>query len=601
MGGAAQAVRAPHTGSEEPPQNGGPAAPAQPKPLAPDVRHLLDAVGNLTPVKQITVYENLPLPELEVGNGVTITAKSKKERRRFTRPIDADVLEWLGSLRPGDVFYDIGANCGSLTLAAGGMHGSEIQAVAIEPGYANFESLVRNLSHNDMLGFVVPLQVALMDRTKLEPINYYKSTGAGTSFHAVGEAVDQENNPFDPVETQIVPAFKLDDLIEVLGLPAPTHVKVDVDGVEGPLLRGAARTLASGVIQELLVEIVDHDRSGTRLEAVTAMMAEHGYELAETSRHHEGDEQSFVADHLFRRTGEPRPAAPAAAAAEAPVSAPVAAPAAPEAAHGSPEHLIAKHERAAQRSLAKLEAATEKLKHEREASAEKLGQLRGQYDELRRSYYLSGVGKKVDLRELDGFGPLAAMVIADGRTGMNYDRLYTLWQAVAEAPADAPVIEIGSYLGGSARFISEALKARGTTPPLYVCDTFAGHADTSESIDTSHHESGKFEDTSAEGVEAYLQGYPALHMVVGDIAQTSATLPDGEYGLVHLDVDVYPTTLFGLRHFAPRLAPRALMVLDDYATTTCPGVKQAADEFLAEAPEFRLWHLLSGQALLWRH
>jgi predicted O-methyltransferase YrrM len=251
--------------------------------------------------------------------------------------------------------------------------------------------------------------------------------------------------------------------------------------------------------------------------------------------------------------------------------------------------LAAKHERTAQRTLAKLDA-----------SAAQVAQLKQERDELRRSYYFSGAGKKLDLREIPVFSEIAGRIISDRRTTMNYDRLYTLWQAVTAASPDAPIIEIGSWRGGSARFMAETLLAHDRTPRLYLCDTFAGHAETDAEIDTSHHESGKFEDTSAEAVAQYLAGYPAVELVVGDIAQTSGGLPDEAYALVHLDVDVYPTTAYCLRHFAPRLAPGALMVIDDYATRTCPGVKQAADEFAAAFPEYRLWHLLTGQALLWR-
>jgi FkbM family methyltransferase len=153
-----------------------------------------------------------------------------------------------------------------------------------------------------MLGFVIPLQIALLDRTGLEPISYYKSTAAGTSLHSVGRAVDHEDNEFKPVETQIVPAYRLDDLVEVLKLPEPTHVTIDVDGTEGPLLQGATGILARGSIRELLVEIVDHDRAGTRLASVRSLLESHGYERAETFRHHEEDSASFVADHLFRHS-----------------------------------------------------------------------------------------------------------------------------------------------------------------------------------------------------------------------------------------------------------------------------------------------------------
>ncbi len=283
---------------------------------------------------------------------------------------------------------------------------------------------------------------------------------------------------------------------------------------------------------------------------------------------------------------------------------------------------VAAHERAAARATLALEKSTAKLaverkasaaklEREREASAAKLASLReassaereGLVDELknlRGSYHLSGVAKKLDLRELDGFAPIARETVNAGRTGMDYDRLYTLWQAVRAAPPDHPVIEVGSYHGGSAHFIGRALQAHDRTPRFFVCDTFAGHAETDARIDIAHHDAGKFEDASAEATAAYLASYPALELVVGDIVETSQRLPAASFGLVHLDVDVYPTTRYCLRHFGTRLAENAIVVIDDYGVTTCPGVKQAADEFVVEFPHFRLWHLLTGQAILSR-
>jgi hypothetical protein len=103
-----------------------------------------------------------------------------------------------------------------------------------------------------------------------------------------------------------MPAYTLDDLVAVLKLPLPTRMKIDVDGHEGPLLRGAVETLTRGSINELAIEIVDHDRQGTRLDAVKDLMRRSGYELVDAFRH--GGEASFVSDHLFRRRGwEPVP------------------------------------------------------------------------------------------------------------------------------------------------------------------------------------------------------------------------------------------------------------------------------------------------------
>jgi hypothetical protein len=109
-----------------------------------------------------------------------------------------------------------------------------------------------------------------------------------------------------PVETQMVTAFALDDLIGICKLPKATHAKVDVDGTEGPHLERATKTLAYGTIRELLVEIVDHNCAGTRLASVSGLLERHGYEPAKTLSHHVEDSRSFVTDHLFRGTAGPR-------------------------------------------------------------------------------------------------------------------------------------------------------------------------------------------------------------------------------------------------------------------------------------------------------
>ena len=220
--------------------------------------------------------------------------------------------------------------------------------------------------------------------------------------------------------------------------------------------------------------------------------------------------------------------------------------------------------------------------------------------ELRDSYYLSGAGKKVDLRAISGFSDVARKVMEEGRSGMSYDRLYAIWQAVRGARSDLPMIEVGAYKGGSARFIGETLRHQGRSPRLYVCDTFAGHPRTDAEIDTTHHQAGKFEDTSAETVAAYLGADSNIELVVGDIVQTSERIAHLTFGFVHLDVDVHEATDFCLRFFAPRLAADAVLLVDDYGVVTCPGVQKAVDDFVAETPGVRLVHLLSGQAVLFR-
>lgn len=270
-----------------------------------DAHGVVDGYEQLTPSKRMAAYDGLPLPEMELTNGLRVSVRSRKEYRRLDRPIDLTILEWLSAFRPGDVFYDIGANCGPLTLAAAAMHGDGVRIIAFEPGFANFEALGRNLSAHDMLGSVVPLQVALLGRTGLVPMRYHTTTAAGRSRHAVGRDVDYLDEAFTPVQTQTVCAYALDDVVATLGLPAPTHVKLGVDGTEEAVLRGAERTLTAGTVKALMIEVIDHDLTNSRLAAIQGLLTRHDYELATTFWHHPHASRRYVADHLFKRRRRP--------------------------------------------------------------------------------------------------------------------------------------------------------------------------------------------------------------------------------------------------------------------------------------------------------
>lgn len=217
-------------------------------------------------------------------------------------------------------------------------------------------------------------------------------------------------------------------------------------------------------------------------------------------------------------------------------------------------------------------------------------------------HYWYNAQKKIDLRRLEGFGALGERIRSEGRTYLHLDRLYTLWQALAGMPASASaVVEVGVFKGGSVKFIAEALRAFGRTTPVYACDTFAGHAGVDEALDGRHSVGKQFTGVDVAEVRDYLRDVPSVRLVAGDIRETADAL-DAEraFGLVHVDVDVYPPTKFCLERFAPRVVPGGMIVVDDYGFKTCRGAKQAVDEFAAGDPHFRLLHLITGQAVLIR-
>jgi FkbM family methyltransferase len=289
--------------SEKPPPRDEVQAPKKPKKDAH--KEVIDALHALPPRERTLVIETVLDEALsgETPEGLRVTARSRKELRRLMREQHQEVIEWFKGFEAGEVFYDIGANVGRLTLLAAALHGERIRIVAFEPSFASFESLARNLSLNKLLGFTIPLQVALLDRTGLQPMNYCHTTAAGWSQHSIGEAKDYAGRAFTPVAVQMVPTYALDDLIEVLALPHPTRIKIDVDGHEEEVLRGATRTLAAGTIRELFIEVTNPDLTDTRLNSIANLLRGYGYEIVRTSEHpsHLEGGETLVADHLFRR------------------------------------------------------------------------------------------------------------------------------------------------------------------------------------------------------------------------------------------------------------------------------------------------------------
>jgi O-methyltransferase len=74
-------------------------------------------------------------------------------------------------------------------------------------------------------------------------------------------------------------------------------------------------------------------------------------------------------------------------------------------------------------------------------------------------------------------------------------------------------------------------------------------------------------------------------LVKGWIPHCFEPVQADRFRLVHIDLDLYQPTLDSLRFFYPRTKASGVFVLDDYGHLTCPGVRQAVDEFFADKSE----------------
>jgi len=172
-------------------------------------------------------------------------------------------------------------------------------------------------------------------------------------------------------------------------------------------------------------------------------------------------------------------------------------------------------------------------------------------------------------------------LVREGRTLLTIREAYNLKFCLSNALAlGGAVAELGVYKGGGSKLICEFK----SDAPLHLFDTFGGMPEVDGAVDL--HRKGDFSDTTLASVEEYLTGYSGCVFHEGVFPGTTAGLPpDTEFCFVHLDADIYESTLSGLQYFYPRLKRGGVIISHDYNATSCPGVRRAFDEFFRESPE----------------
>ena len=148
----------------------------------------------------------------------------------------------------------MGANIGQYALYAAKLRAGALQVLAFEPESLNYAKLNRNVVHNGLAGTVLPYCLAVAGRTRLDRF-YVKAFQPGAALHALARPVTQGEVAFEPGNVQGVLAVSIDDLTGELGAPFPTHMKIDVDGIEEEIVAGAARTLADPRLRSVLIEV----------------------------------------------------------------------------------------------------------------------------------------------------------------------------------------------------------------------------------------------------------------------------------------------------------------------------------------------------------
>jgi len=209
-----------------------------------------------TQSNHVEIYTTKVSNSLEIKYAVS--SKRSKQRAKNEFKWEPETLDFLSQGRyrlreiPSPLFFDIGANVGTFSIYAAKI-GYEV--IAFEPSFVNSFAFSMNIKINSVASRVTNLKVAISDHNSLDTLIHSKELEAGNSGAVIDDAyMDGQMALGGGFYQERVPVVSLDSLCSSLNL-RPNLVKIDTDGNELFVLRGAKKILAKKSLVGCLVEV----------------------------------------------------------------------------------------------------------------------------------------------------------------------------------------------------------------------------------------------------------------------------------------------------------------------------------------------------------
>lgn len=164
----------------------------------------------------------------------------------------------------------------------------------------------------------------------------------------------------------------------------------------------------------------------------------------------------------------------------------------------------------------------------------------------------------------------------NGISLVNFDRQKSIYNSTIRcSKLEGEIAEVGVYKGGTAYILCNCAPNK----TIHLFDTFDGMPSLEQDVDD--HKGGDFSNTSLDYVQTYLSEFNNMEYHIG-IFPNSAKNLNCQFCLVHLDGDLYQTTIDGIEYFWSKLVVGGSIIFDDYEWSKCEGVKIAIDEYFSK-------------------
>ena len=206
---------------------------------------------------------------------------------------EPETLEWIDTFKKKSVFWDIGANIGLYSCYA--VKRADCQVYAFEPSVFNLELLAKNVYLNSLSDKVAIISLPLFDSLAVRPF-YMTTKEWGGALSNFGESVDHDGLPMTSVFKYKTVGMSIDQAVSLLNFAKPNYIKMDVDGIEHLILKGATDTLKSA--ESLLIEV--NDNFAKQAKDTKEYLTKAGFKLKQ-KRHSEIIEKSAVFSSFYNQ------------------------------------------------------------------------------------------------------------------------------------------------------------------------------------------------------------------------------------------------------------------------------------------------------------
>jgi len=174
--------------------------------------------------------------------------------------------------------------------------------------------------------------------------------------------------------------------------------------------------------------------------------------------------------------------------------------------------------------------------------------------------------------------------------------LVRMFQKVKDVQGD--FAEAGVFRGNTSRMLADVAALGGfdmSAREMHLFDSFEGLPDPvsedlqphelpeGETSDPYYRETPRrFSNTSLAAVQEALSDVEWMHFHKGWIPDVLNGHEERRFSFVHVDVDLYQSTMDCLNFFTPRMNPGGIMICDDYLSLRFPGARMAWDIYCRE-------------------